>query len=352
MIQYGTLNKPRNYLVVCMLITFFFFGQMEIIEELWDSIKDHRMIFQKVSRNFTTCTNFTKAVIPLEPIKSDDTEQSIKCMSFGKLFDFDFNTEVLSADIVEILANNTTPWTKPNKKTYEKDVMVKVAQQLFVPLIGEVVFEPDYKDHVKGIAGLTTDMIGIGSKETFHGTLDARVNGTLCLFVPGDDDDDDDDEEEETSSGFGSNGKDQQLVSIFFTILFLASSVPTESVSSAPAPPMWTYIEGKRAIGPEHIHKLVATAITSSFVLHNISESQNLGYNSLSPTLLINHDKFYVCLFDCVKDILIISEPMVLTELRDSRKYLARRAMLAIWIIVNHRYVIMVHCNVELQLKL
>lgn len=137
----------------------------------------------------------------------------------------------------------------------------------------------------------------------------------------------------------------------FFHNFILASSTSTES-SSARIAPTWTYVEGKRAIAPEHIHKLVATAITSSFVLHNISRTQNLGYNSLAPCLLINGSKFYLCLFDCVKDLLLLSEPMVLTEVRDRKKCLARRAMLAIWIIVNHRYVIMVHCNVDLQLKL
>ena len=184
---------------------------MSTIEDLWNAIKDHSMVFQKVTSYFNTSTNFTKAIIPLDSIRSDDAERSVLYMSFGKLFEFDFTTEA----VPDNLANNTTLWPKLPKKELEEGVFLRVAQKLLMPLFGQVVLKPHYRDLVRDIDGLTTDIIGIGSKKTFHGTPDGRVNGLPLLFLSPDEEEEEEEVEEveevgETSSGFGSNSKDQQ----------------------------------------------------------------------------------------------------------------------------------------------
>lgn len=183
---------------------------MSTIEDLWNSIKDHRMVFKKVTSHFTTNTSFTKALIPLDSIRSDDAESSVLYMSFGKLFEFDFTTEAVPDNLV----NNTTLWPKLPKKESEEGVFLRVAQKLLVPLCRQVVLEPCYIDLVRDIDGLTTDVIGIGSKKTFHGTPDGRVNGLPLLFLSLDEEEGEEKDEEEevgeTPNGYGSNGKDQQ----------------------------------------------------------------------------------------------------------------------------------------------
>ncbi len=89
---------------------------------------------------------------------------------------------------------------------------------------------------------------------------------------------------------------------------------------------------------PKDIHKLVATTVTSAFVLNNISVEKKFDLNSLAPTLLMDHNQFCVCLYDCVQDVLILSEPIQLFQMIERRKLLARSALLILWIIVNHRY--------------
>jgi hypothetical protein len=67
-----------------------------------------------------------------------------------------------------------------------------------------------------------------------------------------------------------------------------------------------TYVEGKRELVMlENIHQLVATSITCAFTAHNLNEE----LNSMVPTILTNHNSFVVCLYDCCKDYLLLSEP-------------------------------------------
>lgn len=125
-------------------------------------------------------------------------------------------------------------------------------------------------------------------------------------------------------------------------LLFLAGT-SDESVA---------YLEGKNPIEYRDFKKAIATAITSSFTQRNRNECDDL-YNSLTPTVLINKEKFYVCLYDCNKDILLMSDPCYLVEYRGQRKFLSPSACLFLWIVVNHRYVFVccVMCFVCLYLS-
>ena len=73
------------------------------------------------------------------------------------------------------------------------------------------------------------------------------------------------------------------------------------------------YFEGKRTMRfKENIHQLVATSVTCSFTYYNT------GSTSLVPTVLINHNAFRVCMYDCVADLLLISDPY---NLYDTGRY-------------------------------
>ena len=97
-----------------------------------------------------------------------------------------------------------------------------------------------------------------------------------------------------------------------------------------------TYFEGKRIISlHDHIHKLVATTVACSFTSHN----NNSDSNALIPTILMNHNTIHACLYDCVCDVLLISEAYHLFEIgQHGCRTLSPSACLFIWIMVNHRY--------------
>ncbi len=190
---------------------------MATTKEILKQIKDHHMVFQEVHKSFATCTNFSEAYIPMRAVRETvGTEHSKKCMTFGALFDLDIVDERVPNDVKQLL-ERTTPWPKMSKKTCEEDAVVNLAQQLFLPLFGEVIFELGYKDYVKYFKGMKAQRIGIGSQNTLHGTPDARLGLVPCLFttshsVEGEEEEGEDEEEEEEDkalSGFGSNGKDQ-----------------------------------------------------------------------------------------------------------------------------------------------
>lgn len=77
-------------------------------------------------------------------------------------------------------------------------------------------------------------------------------------------------------------------------------------------------------------------------------EKNKLNLNSLAPTMLINHNKLCVCLYGlCLRCADLICEPIQLFQIIERSKLLAQSGLLALWIIVNHRYVFMVCCNVS-----
>lgn len=102
-----------------------------------------------------------------------------------------------------------------------------------------------------------------------------------------------------------------------------------------------TYVEGKGNIVIEkHIHQLVATTVACSFTHNNISKGKKSGLNPLTPTLLMNHKTFHVCMYDCVNDVLLLSKPCKLFESdKTGTLLLAPSACLFLWMVVNHRYV-------------
>ena len=110
------------------------------------------------------------------------------------------------------------------------------------------------------------------------------------------------------------------------------------SEEASPVPPSHSWhLEGKRQVEPKHIHKLIATSIVSSFTLNNLGVGSNLQLNSMVPTILINHDHFWIALYDCVNDVFLLSEEIELAEMVGRRKVLRRASCLLLWIIVNHR---------------
>ena len=67
----------------------------------------------------------------------------------------------------------------------------------------------------------------------------------------------------------------------------------------------------------------------SSFIEHNLHPSQN----SMVPCLLVNSSTIRVLLFDCVKDILLISDKVSFL----TGSYVEPSTLLFLWLFLNHR---------------
>ena len=126
-----------------------------------------------------------------------------------------------------------------------------------------------------------------------------RVRGCDLIWTPRELEDEEDTSESEDDEEDTSESEDDdkcKSVAIRNT-----STVPVEIPTSIniPASP-YAYFEGKR-----DIHQLVATSVVCSFTEYRLEQS-----NSMMATVLINCNMFRICLYDCVSDVLLLSDPL------------------------------------------
>ena len=74
----------------------------------------------------------------------------------------------------------------------------------------------------------------------------------------------------------------------------------------------------------------IGTVVLSSFIEHKLHPSQN----SIVPCLLMNSSTVRVLLFDCVEDILLISDKVSFV----TGSYVEPSTLLFLWLFLNHRY--------------
>ena len=82
----------------------------------------------------------------------------------------------------------------------------------------------------------------------------------------------------------------------------------------------------------KHASQAIGTAVTSSFVENNLHRK----LNPLVPCLLLNCYTVQVYMYDCVNDVLIISDKITFRQDDDT---IQKSALLFIWVFINHRYV-------------
>ena len=171
----------------------------------------------------------------------------------------------------------------------------------------EVILEKSYSQLIGPGTGVKTGDIGLGTWKTWHGTPDARVRGsevvggkvTQLLY----EEEDDVEEEQDDSDGEGRGS---------------GSSSGTDGVD--------TTVEAKLT---KKLAQVVATCVVSSFTENKLHPHTQ----TLLPTILIDLKQFWVCLYDCRLDVLLISEPKLLS----TKGGLSRSAMLFLWLTINHR---------------
>ncbi len=292
------------------------------ITSLLDEFKNHSFLLYRVANNFCSNASFRDSVFSLGPILEQGTQAA---MDFEHLFAVEgklgSNNEIMKVQTF-LKGCNQIPWHNvPSKKNnmYETtEVMVDLAKKVLLPLFERVEFEPKYKEMVKNIPGLEVSNIGLGSIYTLHGMPDLRLPGLYIIATTDTMSVEGGEEEVEEEEEVEKEGEEPSLSSGYSRVTK-------------------TYVEGKRSMSfKDDINQFVATCTTSSFTNYN----NNGTLNPLTPTILMNHNAFHVGLYDCVHDILHISQPCQLFDTsKHGRRTLSPNACLFLWIVVNHRFV-------------
>lgn len=197
----------------------------------------------------------------------------------------------------------------------EDAVILELCKTILVPLFDDVALEPRYKSKCKQTGAKAQD-IGLGSVDTWHGMPDVRI-GCCCMVstkepLHADEEDNDSIDELLVPIDQDSSTVEQEPIVL-----------QTRSPSSAAS------IEEKLTMKTCHTSQLVALSVMSSFTQHNLEPEEN----SLVPTIMISSSGFKVCLYDCVHDILLISDVKNISH----NGHLSPSGILMLWIVVNHR---------------
>lgn len=89
-------------------------------------------------------------------------------------------------------------------------------------------------------------------------------------------------------------------------------------------------IEGKQDVGEKFMPQLISTAVISSFTEHNLHKS----LNPLLPVVMLNCSKLRICMYDCIYDILLLSDYI---EIRRDSHNISKFGLVLLWLLLNHR---------------
>jgi hypothetical protein len=203
---------------------------------------------------------------------------------------------------LKFIVNGRNHFWPPSTSTKhsEKEMMVSLCSNIFLPLSSEVILENTYTpflEKTRGPVPLQTGHIGMGSTHTWHGTPDARVRGTDLVWLNASDYPDDE--------------------------FLVTEGSDDESAGTA------TKVEGKLVAKEANLMQIIGTCVVSSFTAH----SRHPNKLAMVPTILIDTDQFLVCLYHCEKDVLMISD----TKLLATKGHLSRSGLALIWLVINHR---------------
>lgn len=288
-------------------------------------------------RHFTSFGNLSSALLDLHDIR--DSEDYSLVVRLERLVDFD--PEILSkpeqqpvnlkesiANLIQMLKHcrkkdlgehlKKLKDCVTDKKLSKKVVVVNLIKQILIPLFGTVEVENGYRvflDKLGGVEGCTLALLGVGSEQTWHGASEVRVRDCNIMHVDSpmledieviSDTDDDDD----TASTSG------------------AKAIGTSD--SCPSPGSSVVFEGKLQMNiRKHVSQLSVSCVVNSFIENNLHPN----LNPMVPSILFNKTAFRIGFYNCVEDVLLISEPRALT----TNNGISKTAVLLLWLVVNHR---------------
>ena len=200
---------------------------------------------------------------------------------------------------LKFIMNSRNHFWPPSTSTKqsEKDVLVSLCSNIFLPLSSDVLLENTYTTFLekkRGPVPLQTGHIGMGTTHTWHGTPDARVRGTDLVWLKA--------------------SEDEFLVT---------EGSDDESDGTA------TKVEEKLVAKEANLMQIIGTCVVASF----IAKARHPNKLAMVPTILIDNKQFLVCLYHCEKDVLLLSD----TKLLATKGHLSRSGLALLWLVINHR---------------
>ena len=202
------------------------------------------------------------------------------------------------------------PFWSPDGSTYkpsEREVMLSIACEILAPFCQEVLMERRAQGSLSSYlsrrhnppSNVKCANLGMGTISTWHGTPDLRVRSEaqgvefVCLDV--------EEGEHNVAAADSDDESDGQT----------------------------TTFEGKIPFNSVNLQQAIATCVVSSFTERN----RHPGKLPIVPTILIDPNFLRVILYDCEKDILLVSPSKNLS----TKGTLSQSAMALLWVVLNHR---------------
>ena len=252
----------------------------------------------KVTDSFATTTTFSGLDLSLA---AHNDGISKVALDFNTLFGISL-AEIEVDDVVKFLYRcKNWQWPLPpfvpeaTKKRSESNIMLDIATEILRRLCVNVSLERKYGAFHPPF--ITCEDIGIGTVKTWHGSPDGCVRGGACFVLGEEEDTDEYEDGESDDDSVHSDGR--------------------------------TTMEAKKLIKESHLPQVVGTCVTASFTERNLHPEKL----AMIPTVLIGEKSFRVVLYDCEKDILIISSRKSLS----TNGHLSQSAMVLLWAVFNHR---------------
>jgi len=264
-----------------------------------------------VTDNFNSTSSFSQVQLNIAPYTYRPDVSTYVVIRAKRLFKLD-RLELTEENKNSIyFIRNCTQYTWPpilTEPITKHLCFLEISRRIFVPLCEDVILEKTYARYLDTLgpaaAGLKALPIGCGSFQTWHGSPDARVRGTEVVYnnITGDETEElcFDTNVEENCDSDSSNGR---------TIT----------------------VEAKMKCNKHNLPQLVSTCVVSSFT----EKKLHSNLPSIVPSILIDLTSFRVCFYDCNCDLLLISEPKLLTS--DKKRALSRSGTLLLWLTINHR---------------
>ena len=277
----------------------------ENFHNIMSTVKDIPFVLHCVTTGFNPTTAFSSSSFHLAA-HTDERRTCRLGVTVSNLFEVDLKPEHAEA-LTFIMNSSRQSWPPDSSRAKsEQQVVLELASQILVPLSrrNDVVLEQKYC-HIPRPDGLRCAYLGMGSLKTWHGTPDVRVRGAqvVCRCIE------------------ASEGED------------LDAPHSPDSTSEDPydSNGATTNIEGKIVYSVAHLPQLVTTGVVASFTERNLYPDQK----GFIPTILMDHNQFRVCLYDCASDVLTISDSVQLA----AKGRLSTSGMAFLWVVINHRYV-------------
>ena len=260
-------------------------------------------VAHKVTNNFSTFSSFSALDLRLvaHVYVNETSEQRRVGIRVKDLFKVEAVSDTSALEFIAHSRRKIWPPFNPYPtKRKEKEVMLSLCKEIFVPLCNEVILETRYTSRISQTPELQVGDIGLGSVHTWHGTPDARIRRTEVVW--------------RKDSG-----------ETFTTV----EEIFSEDEGSVESDGASTMVEGKVLSTEANLPQAVGTCVVASFT----AKARHPEQKALVPTVLIDEKQFRVCLYDCEKNMLLISTSKPLA----TKGKLSKSGMALLWLVINHR---------------